>query len=91
LRNASAGHGYWMTSARILREQRTRMLDSAGSRELAGPNRSLCSIASVGGRGGMSVTGFPMGTFRVCAVVNAGGSMAVIESVAGHAGVSVRE
>jgi hypothetical protein len=39
----------------------------------------------------MSVTGFPMGTFRVCAVVNAGGSMAVIESVAGHAGVSVRE
>ncbi len=91
LRNASAGHGYWMTSARILREQRTRMLESAGSRELAGPNRSLCSIASVGGRGGMSVTGFPMGTFRVCAVVNAGGSMAVIQSVAGHAGVSVRE
>ena len=37
LRNASAGHGYWMTSAQILREQRTRMLDSAGSRELAGP------------------------------------------------------
>ncbi len=91
LRNASAGHGYWMTGAQILREQWTRMLDSAGSRELAGPNRSLCSIASVGGRGGMSVTGFPMGTFRVCAVVNAGGSMAVIQSVAGHAGVSVRE
>jgi len=37
------------------------------------------------------VTGFPMGTFRVCAVVNAGGSMAVIQSVAGHAGEPVRE
>ena len=72
-------------------KQWTRMLDSAGSRELAGPNRSLCSIASVGGRGGMSVTGFPMGTFRVCAVVNADGSMAVTQRFAGHAGVSVRE
>ncbi len=39
----------------------------------------------------MSVTGFPMGTFRVCAVVNADGSMAVAQRFAGHAGVSVRE
>jgi hypothetical protein len=32
-----ACYGYWMTSARILREQWTRILDRAGSRELAGP------------------------------------------------------
>ncbi len=42
LRIASAGHGYWMTSARILREQRTRMLDHAGSQSsLAQPKPVL--------------------------------------------------
>jgi hypothetical protein len=91
LRNASAGHGYWMTSARILREQRTRMLDSAGSRELAGPTEACVRSLRLEVGEGCRVTGFLMGTFRVCAVVNADGSIAVTQRFAGHAGVSVRE